>query len=369
MPPHALTRTRARRRALLIALLSYSAGRAVAAAESDAPIASASLELAADAGCATRADLIARVRARSPRVRFVVDGSGLLIRVQISMLPSGAVSSEVTLANPGTKAVTRHVPAHSCNEAVDAAALIIAVTLDPTSADHAATPSATTADAPRSDQGDSAKGATSSTGAPSTAASKPPAARSNAEASAGSEREGGSTPRARTTFAAQLAAEGIVGVAPGVMPAVALFATVGVERGSRWSPTFVLGVRHAWRSDFQAPGGSASFVLDAATLDACPVRFRTGAFEARPCAFVLFGRFVAEGTDTLNPQAESVRPFWTLGGAGVVTVDLTRLLQITGRLALGANLVRDSFEFNPSTFHEVPKVSAAASVGVGAHFR
>src|SRR6187431_668793 len=130
----ALTSVRARPTFLLLAATVHASGLGIAAAEPRVPIASAKLELDAEPGCTTRVDLITRVRARSPRVGFVDDGSGLSIRVRISPAPSSRVAAEVTFANPGMKSSLRHVLARSCTEAADAVALIIAVTLDPTSA-------------------------------------------------------------------------------------------------------------------------------------------------------------------------------------------------------------------------------------------
>jgi hypothetical protein len=57
-----------------------------------------------------------------------------------------------------------------------------------------------------------------------------------------------------------------------------------------------------------------------------------------------------------------------VGGAAVATLDLTELLELTARVAVGANLVRDSFLFTPVVFHEVPALTAAASLGVGVRF-
>src|SRR5437762_6171766 len=129
MLPLGLTTARARRFGHAL-ILSASAARAgVAGAEPAAqnvPVASANLELVADSSCVTRADLVARVRARSPRARFVDDGSGLSIRVKISAATSGAVAADIALADPGTKSPTRHVVARTCNEAADAVSLIIA---------------------------------------------------------------------------------------------------------------------------------------------------------------------------------------------------------------------------------------------------
>ncbi|HKO50645.1 MAG TPA: hypothetical protein VJV79_23155 [Polyangiaceae bacterium] len=166
-----------------------------------------------------------------------------------------------------------------------------------------------------------------------------------------------------------MAAEALLGVAPGVMPGVALFASASLESQSLWSPALVLAGHHAWRTDVQEPGGMASFTLDAATLDVCPMRLRLAPLEARPCVSALFGRFAARGTNTFDPAAESVRPFAVVGAAAVMTAHLGWLLEASGRLAVGANLVRDSFEFSPAIFHTVPPISAAASLGIGLRWR
>jgi hypothetical protein len=171
------------------------------------------------------------------------------------------------------------------------------------------------------------------------------------------------------TFGAQLAVESLVGVAPGVMPGAAAFAIASLEGPSAWSPALVLAFHHAWRTDVHEPGGTASFSLDAATLDVCPLRFRLAAIEARPCGSALFGRFAARATDTFDPAAESVRPLGVVGAAAVVTAHLGWLVEASGRLAVGANLVRDSFEFSPAIFHTVPPISAAASLGIGLRWR
>jgi len=300
-------------------------------------------------------------------VGFVDDGSGLAIRVRISTTPN-AVAADVTLANPGSQPSLRHVLARSCTEAADAVALIIAVTLDPTSADQRSKAGATKEDATAAVGGTSTRSETATPvlSSPSSKAntdSKNP----NDQSSVGSGLD--ATPSPRPGFGVQLAAEAFVGVAPGVMPGVALFATASIERASVWSPAFGLGLRHAVRSNVEEPGGNASFTLDAASLDICPARFRLGVLEARPCGTALFGRMSARGTDTANPGPESARPFGVLGGAAVVRADLSWLLEVSARLAVGANLVRDSFEFAPATFHTVTPISAAGSLGIGLHWR
>jgi hypothetical protein len=139
----------------------------------------------------------------------------------------------------------------------------------------------------------------------------------------------------------------------------------GLERRTPWSPSILLGATHAWQSGAQEQGGKASFTLDAITFDVCPIRLRLGGIETRSCGSVLVGRFSARGTDTLNQAPESRRPFSVVGGAVVASADLFWLLHASARVAVGANLVRDSFEFTPSVFHTVPASTVAACAGVG----
>jgi hypothetical protein len=84
---------------------------------------------------------------------------------------------------------------------------------------------------------------------------------------------------------------------------------------------------------------------------------------------VLIGRLSARGSQTRNPATESGRPFWVIGGAALATGDLSELFQLTARAAVGGNLVRDSFVFTPKVFHEVPAVTAEASLGIGMRWR
>ena len=73
---------------------------------------------------------------------------------------------------------------------------------------------------------------------------------------------------------------------------------MALERDGVWAPALFLGATHVWRDDLAEPGGNASFTLDAATVDACPLRVGAAWFVARPCASALFGRLSASGTDT-----------------------------------------------------------------------
>jgi hypothetical protein len=337
--------------------LSLATAGATSAAE-PGPSAAARLAVNATAGCTSRAELIARVRARSPRVRFTDDSEAIKIRADFAATSAGLVAATVSLARADAKPSVRRVVGATCGDAADAVALIIAVTLDPTAAVREKGAPASEAPSVAAASG-STPAAASQTPAKSAATGQPDAAATAHVPDA----------RGRNTLAVRVAAQALLGPAPKVMPGVALYAIVGIERLALWSPAVLLGASHAWRNGIDAEGGTAAFTLDAASFDACPFRLRWGPVDARPCGSVLVGRLSARGSQTRNEAPESGRPFWVVGGAAVATTGLSDLFELTARVAVGANLVRDSFVFTPVVFHEVSAITAAASVGVGMRFR
>jgi hypothetical protein len=347
----------------------------VAAAEPNSRDVSASLEVAASADCTTRAELMARVHARSPRVKFVDDPSGVAIRARFALTASGAVAGDLTLASRGAKPTTRRVLASTCGEAADAAALIIAVTLDPTARPSADRQSgAATEEVTRGTAGGASS--TEPTTKPTPRTEKPPAAAKESSASptsagpsAADEPPTAAGSSGRPVFGVVVAAQSFVGPAPRLMGGVALYGMAAVDGSPLWSPAVVLGATYSLRTGLEEQGGTASFALLAASVDACPFRFRLGAVEARPCASGLGGRLTARATDTQNPAGESARPFWVLGGVVIATVALPWLLEASARVGAGANLVQDSFVFTPRVFHTVPPVTVAASLGIGVRWR
>jgi hypothetical protein len=292
------------------------------------------------------------VQARSPRVKFDEENGEIRIRAHFAVARSGGVRGEVVLAAAGAQPSLRRVTAGSCSEAADAVALIIAVTLDPTAVEPGN-------DSAADESAPAGAGAPPPTPTPTPAKPQPEANNPHPV----SDRE------ARRTFGVQLAGQSFLGPAAAVMPGIALYAMIGVDRPKPWSPAVLLGATHAWRTDIGARGGKASFKLDAASFDACPFRLRLGPVNARPCASALIGRLAAEGSETRNPAGEISRPFWVVGGAAVVSADLPWLVEVSARLAVGANLVRDSFEFTPVVFHQVPAITTAASIGIGLRWR
>src|SRR5262249_46271324 len=90
----------------------------------------------------------------------------------------------------------------------------------------------------------------------------------------------------------------VFGPAPVLMPGVALRAIVALDRDGPWAPALIFGAMHVWRSDLAEQNGTASFTLDAGSLDVCPLRLRWWRIAARPCGEALVGRLAVRGTDT-----------------------------------------------------------------------
>jgi hypothetical protein len=317
---------------------------------------------------------MARVLARSPRVRFVDDTEALTVRAKFTVLKSGNVVGEVVFAAPRAQASSRRLVGRSCAQAADAVAIIVAVTLDPDSVNAVAT-----SEKEPMPERSRALGKDESASAAPPVAERPAAKRKSEMGELTNEPEkdamlpGRSSPAppvvARPRFGAQLAAVSVWGPAPAVMPGLAVYAMVGLDREAVWSPALVAGVAHARSTSFEVEGGRASFSLDSVSLDVCTFRFQFSSLELRPCGSVLAGRLSATGSDTVNSAGTVARPFAIAGLASVMALRLTPLLEISARAGAGITLVRDSFEFVPIVFHTAAPVTVFASLGVGLRSR
>jgi len=326
---------------LLIALwLQSPPAAAAAAAAPDAATTKARLDLRGAADCVSRADVAARVAARTPRVQFVDDAT-ILARVEITSTRPGNVIAEVSLARPGAEQPPRKLVARSCAEAADAVALIIAVTLDPTLKPLAAPP----ADQPPEPQPPAPPAPPTAVESPAPAALAAPSATTH-------------------RFGVSVAGQTILGPAPAVMPGVALYGMLALDRDSVWAPALIIGATHVWRHDLEQTDGKASFTLDAASVDACPLRIGRSSFVARPCASALVGRLNASGSDTGNGASEA-RAFAAAGIALAATANLPAAIDLSARLGVGMTLRRDAYELGSTTFHRAERITVAASIGAG----
>jgi hypothetical protein len=140
-----------------------------------------------------------------------------------------------------------------------------------------------------------------------------------------------------------------------------------LDRASLWSPAVLLTLTHAWTGELVEPGGHASFTLDLASLEACPLRVAVSVLEARLCAAGALGRLSAQGSITYDPRS-SARPFATAGGAVRLSVPVVWRVEVRARFGAGATLWRDAFEFSPAVFHRVDSVTLVGDLGIGVRF-
>jgi hypothetical protein len=336
------------------------------------------LDLQAKSDCASRDEIIAGVAARSVRIRFVDDGA-YTARVAFPAPRPGSVIAEMVVAAAGEDPAPRRVTARSCAEAVDAVALVIAVTLDPTSARKGAAGSPST-DRPAVEPATASVGTSEPSGPTAPSSSLP--SNSPTDAIARLAERPPIPPKPATTVvdspapsadAATVAFRGLAvyamgqslfGPAPTMMPGVSLFALAGMDRKSVWSPAVGLGLAHAWVRELSEPGGKASFAVDAASVDLCPATVRAAVFAANPCASAMIGWTSSSGSDTAAP-ASSTRPFVALGGSIVVSAGLGKRLSLSARLGTGVTPIRDSYHFGASSFHRAGLLTTSASLGIG----
>jgi hypothetical protein len=341
----------------LLVLVSLSGAAAPAA---EAELAVARLEVTARAECATREELVARVAARSRRIRFVEEaGVEPAVHASIEAAPRGGAVGALEITGAQGTTALRRISGPSCAQVTDALALIITLTLDPTAAIEPAPPAPVPAPPP----------APAPAPAPPPPPPPPPAVAPPVPAESAQPAEPPrAVPRAaRVRFGAGAAAELVFGAAPRALPGFSLHALAALDRDGLWSPALILWGTHAWTDSLVEPGGTASFTLDAATLDACALRLRLAPVEARACATGMVGRLVASGSNTYVP-ASAARPYAAAGGALLVAVDVGSFFVVAGRFGAGASLVRDSFEFSPAVFHRTAAVTLAGSLGMGVRF-
>ena len=194
---------------------------APAAARAEASV--ARLDVDAAPSCSTRDELIARVAARSTRIRFVSDGAGIpVMTARIDAGPKGTVVAELTVVEPDGRRFARRLEAPSCAAATDALALVVAITLDPSAATAEAAPSP---DAKAGGPGGHGR----------LAADRPGAGGGRRQGrSPRRDRAGAARRRRPRRAASRLAAAGevVAGPAPAAMPGVALEVQAALDRTS-----------------------------------------------------------------------------------------------------------------------------------------
>jgi hypothetical protein len=354
----------------VVAVLSLSATLPVLAQEptsAEEPAAqeeiTVSLALRAPPRCGSESDLASRIAWRTSRVRIVPVGSSERhLDVEIETTGSAATAT-LSLTLPNGRRATRVLKAATCDEAVDAAALVAAVTLDPTASTNPTPPPGAGASGAG---GATAAGGTTATGG---TAALPP------------EGQGGAPPRdSRSELSASVFVplELVAGPAPTLLYGVGVGAMGVWERGSVLSPAARLSGAHFFGQEYQVAGGTAYFSLNVLNVDLCPARIGNETIGVFTCGSLAYGVLRAEGRQTNDAKDERL-PWWVLGGTLVVVARPVPPLEVQLFGTLGSPLVSDmAFQFGcadgatgcePNVFHEVPAVTAQGGFALGVFFR
>lgn len=327
--------------------------------------------------CADSGEFERRVKQRSDRIAFVSEApySGT---AKVTVEPTGdAVRVRLSWTREGDSAVGREFKAASCSEALDAAALVIAISFDPSAPENpseiggddpghasseSATPEANVSSSP-SEAPEPAEGSNPSA-PPESRPLAPPVTDAGAPERQASEPSGSG---AHVVFGSSALIQGISGVAPVAMAGVGL--SLEFAFGAGWlAPQLRLEGVHYFGVTYPTDGGDARFELDSVEVFACPFRLGSERVSLRPCAALTGGRLVASGRDTVSASSHT-RALWIVGGALALGIRPSPLLLVSADLSVGAPTARDSFQFAPDEFHQVSSILVSGSLGIGVEFR
>jgi hypothetical protein len=267
----------------------------------------------------------------------------------------GSIAAELVVLNSGGRRSLRRLTAPSCAEAVEALALVIAITLDPASVTEGEAHSTEA----RSDRGTSKRSAD---------AAKSDAARAGEQETRAAISESDGASEARVEWQGGAAVVAVLGPAPSLMPGLALALGVAWEQASLWSPALRLTAAHHWLSGVSESNGSADFQLDSGSLELCPLRLGVRRIGVRACANAQAGRLFARGTRTFSPRSRS-RPFVVLGASTLLSISLPARISANAGISAGRTLVQDDFAFAPEVFYRVPWLSLGFGLGLSLGFR
>lgn len=325
----------------------------------------ARLQLEAATSCATWSELVTGVARRSSRVRLVTTVATRSLFASLRPAADGSLVVELVVVNEGGRRSQRRLTAPSCAEALEALALVIAVTLDPASvAEHPG--------------GATAPGSAGAASSPQPAEAKADAPRSNStkngparpdsdEPDAAPQRASGGEGR-RLSWRVGAALVAASGPAPQLLPGFGLSLLAGWEAAGPWSPAVRISAAHYWLNGLREAGGTADFELDAGSLDLCALRWGEGWLAIRACVNAQAGRMLASGSRTFSPRSKS-RPFVVLGGSTLLTASLPVGLEAGASLGVGCALIDDEYVFANQAFYRVPRLSLGFGLGLGYRFR
>ncbi len=294
-----------------------------------------SATFSAPGGCGSAVVLRERFEARVPelRMRFEKDTA---VRFTIEETPSAVRARLLILLDEGGE-LSRTIEAENCDAAIEAIAFIAAVALDPGADDPL---KLRTEDRLIPDKETPRE------------VDQPAPPRQ---------------PARKRFWTASAFARANLGQAPDFIWGGGLGIENAADGSGLWAPSARLIAGHSRRGGFEREYGTARFDLTSVALDLCPSQTQGEIFRLQLCGTLEGGVLRAEGRDTYLP-ARSVRPWAGLGPSAAAEILILAPVRLSYRGAAIFPLIRDSFRFQETIFHEVPPVALELTMGVSVRF-
>jgi hypothetical protein len=303
------------------ALVGLATSRAALAEPNEAQI---RIEYVAPAGCPTEEDLFARVRGRAPRVRRA-DKSDRVRTFVISIASvDGESSGHLVIRDADGNEADRDIAGNTCEEVVDALALITALAVDPSALTNPRVP------APL----------------PSPRVEEAP------------------TPRSGRWHAALTGAAGLAsGVVPSPLVDLALLLEVDAPKLGFLSPALRAGFEGVdYKSD------AAHFGWRTGVVEVCPTQWRYATLNLQPCVRVEAG--ILEGTGVnVVPARDAIRAWLAVGAVARAQWFFSIRTFVDLEAGLRFPLIRTRYFVEPdTTIYEPPNLGVVLSGGLGLRF-
>jgi len=295
------------------------------------PTVDAALELSAPEGCGSEAELATSITRRSDRIR--IDPTSTR-RLRIQIRAEGQLTRvDLELSQPSGRKASRTLRASSCSEALEAAALVAAVSLDPTASALLEPPP------PEPPPPEPVKVK------PPPPPKKPPPPPPPPE------------PSERLAVSIGVLGEAVFGPAPRAMFGVAGLAMLGWERDSILSPAIRLRGGADWASEQVSPDtpGIVKFRLTYGAAELCPIRIGIPVIAFLPCAYGAAGRLWAAGRQFPRDNFTS-KPWYSVGGSLIALLRPQGPLELQASMSVAYSPRQDSF-FLSGPYQEIHTVS------------
>ncbi len=291
--------------------------------------------------CGEPSELITRVTRRSSRIAFVEETTpgATQVRAVIIAGEGGRTTAILSITNLEGDTAARQVEVSSCEEALDALALIVVLSFDPSALDGT----------PRS--------------SPVSSPTAPKREESNTPSASTDLRERGPT-------APRVGVSAFVSTLHGPAPNTLLGPTLGLTlllTEARWPlPPVTLFAAHL-RAREQTELGLAHFALSTLGIAIVPLSLTAGPIHFGPHVGVTAGVMRASGEHTTAPRS-STRAWAATGLGASLALELAPQLALTSFGEVSFPWVRDTYQFAPQPFHEASAVNLGLGAGLALAF-